>query len=100
MFMRIAMALSGQPFLMLVPRTEHVAARPTWDCLVCDQPWPCAVAKVELSEQYTPTMLSLFLASCWFEVLEQLINSDADIPKDLYDRFLGWIARTKTAGTP
>ena len=54
---------------MLAPRTEHVAARPTWDCLVCEQPWPCAIAKVELSEQYTPTSLNLFLASCWFEAI-------------------------------
>jgi hypothetical protein len=96
------MALSGRSLLMLVPRTEHVAARPTWDCLVYEQPWPCAVAKVELAEQYTSMSLGLFLASCMIEAIEQLIDSDAAIPKDLHDRFLGWVAGAKRprSGTP
>jgi hypothetical protein len=77
---------------MLVPRTEHVAERPTWHCTVCGQPWPCAVAKVELTEQYPSANLGLFMASCWHEAIENLRDSEERVPPDLYQRFLGWIS--------
>jgi hypothetical protein len=59
---------------VLIPRTEHVAARPAWDCRACGRTWPCATAKVELAEQYRgyPTALTVYLASTMVEVIEDL----------------------------
>jgi hypothetical protein len=77
---------------MLVPRTEHDADRPSWECRVCGQSWPCANAKVDLVEQYQRgrTMLILFLCSCMVEAIDDLVRSGG-VPADLYDRFLGWV---------
>ena len=85
---------------MLMPRTEHTADRPTWDCRVCGRPWPCAVAKVELSEHFASMGLGLFMASCWYEAIESFRWGDAQVPADLYDRFLGWVANANGPGPP
>ncbi len=78
-----------------MPRTEHVADRPSWDCRVCGQPWPCPVAKCQLAEQYHrfPAGLSIFMASCLHEAIEDLAGSDASVPADLFERFLTWVKR-------
>ncbi|WP_433790968.1 hypothetical protein [Actinoplanes sp. CA-252034] len=77
---------------MLVPRTEHVGERPSWDCRVCGGPWPCATAKVELAEQYRsfPHGLAIFLGSCMLEAIDDLAARTGGPPADLYERFLGW----------
>jgi hypothetical protein len=77
---------------MLVPRTEHDADRPSWDCRVCDQPWPCANAKIDLIDQYqrSRTMLILFMSSCMIEAINDLFHSQR-IPGDLHARFLDWV---------
>jgi hypothetical protein len=80
---------------MPMPRSEHVAKRPTWECTVCGEPWPCAPAKIELAEQYQSMSLGLFMASCWHEAIEHLRASEERVPTDLYERFLGWIADAK-----
>jgi hypothetical protein len=78
--------------LMLVPRTEHDADRPSWQCRVCDQPWPCANAKIDLVEQYhrSRMMLTLFMSSCMAEAIDDL-RWGSGSPAGLYDRFLGWV---------
>jgi hypothetical protein len=82
---------------VLVPRTEHQGSRPEWDCKVCDEPWPCAVAKVELAEQYQrfPHGLAVFLGSCMLEAIDDWATGAGGPPADLYERFLGW---TNSAG--
>lgn len=78
---------------MLVPRTEHQGARPGWDCKVCGGPWPCAVAKVELAEQYRgfPRGLVQFLGSCMLEAIDDWDAGSGGPPADLHGRFLGWV---------
>ncbi len=77
---------------MLVSRTEHNAERPSWQCRVCYQPWPCADAKIDLAEQYqrSRTMLMLFMSSCMAEAIDDL-RWGTGSPAGLYDRFLGWV---------
>jgi hypothetical protein len=78
---------------MLTPRTEHVAARPSWDCAVCEAPWPCANAKDDLLAQYRgfPTGLALFMASCLYEAIEGLTAGGTPVPVDLFEGFLSWV---------
>ncbi|GAA2545262.1 hypothetical protein GCM10010435_12700 [Winogradskya consettensis] len=77
---------------MLIPRTEHQGGRPTWDCRVCGQPWPCATAKVELAEQYQrfPHGLSVVVGSFLIEAIDDWAAGSGMPPPDLYERFLGW----------
>ncbi|GAA2844085.1 hypothetical protein Acy02nite_68850 [Actinoplanes cyaneus] len=78
---------------MLVPRTEHQGERPDWDCRVCGEPWPCAVAKVELAEQYGrfPHGLSVVVGSFLIEAIDDWAGRAGGRPPDLYERFLGWV---------
>ena len=75
-----------------VPRTEHVGRRPNWDCQACGQPWPCAVAKVELAEEYgnPSSSLAFFLGSCLLAALDDWAGGAGGPPADLYERFIGW----------
>lgn len=77
---------------MLAPHTEHRGQRPDWDCRVCGQPWPCATAKVELSEQYQkfPHGLAVSLGSFLREAIDDCSAGHGGPPAGLYDRFLGW----------
>jgi len=77
---------------------QHTGGRPSWDCQVCRQPWPCANAKTGLLAEYqgSPSGLALFMASCMYEVIESYRTS-RDIPVDIYDRFLGWV---RSSGMP
>ncbi len=70
---------------------EHLAARPSWDCARCGQPWPCAPAKVHLTAEYIgrPTGLVLYLAACLDEATDALLPRGAT-PAVLRERFLGW----------
>ena len=80
---------------MLLPRTEHVYARPSWDCRACGEPWPCAPAKVELAEQYrNVAMLNLYLLSALREMIDDFACGPikAHVPSGVYDRGLGWAA--------
>ncbi|MFI5495174.1 NADAR family protein [Actinoplanes sp. NPDC051859] len=86
---------------MLLPRTEHIAARPTWDCGVCGDPWPCGPAKEELLAQYRgfPTGLTLYLSSCLYEALAELSSPDVRATAALIERLLFW-ARTSFLSYP
>ncbi len=76
--------------------TEHAAARPSWDCATCGQPWPCAPAKQALLTEYAglQTSLRVYLGVCLFEASEALTAHGAPVPADLHERFLSWIATT------
>ncbi|WP_433792698.1 hypothetical protein [Actinoplanes sp. CA-252034] len=73
-----------------VQEPEHMAMRPSWDCRVCGAPWPCASAKVALSEEYRsfPSLLTLFLMSTYQEAREHL--GYLGQPADLFERIVGW----------
>lgn len=81
---------------MLVPRTAHRPARPEWDCEVCGEPWPCAIGRVELLEQYSgwPFGLSLLLGSYLIEAINDYSAGQQPRPADLYERIIGWIGET------
>ena len=78
---------------MLVPRTDHLPARPSWECLVCATPWPCADAKAELTAQYArfPSGLAIYMASTMYDAVEDLAARGRPTPADLYERFLSWV---------
>jgi hypothetical protein len=89
---RLDSARDGESRIMLIPRTEHIGERPSWDCRVCGEPWPCAPAKVELGEQYGgwPTGLSLYVSSCLLEAIEDMRTTGDGSPTRLFDRFMSW----------
>jgi hypothetical protein len=78
---------------MLLPRTEHLPARPTWDCQVCADPWPCPPAKIDLAEQYArfPAGLAIYMASVMYDAIGDLTTVGEPTPADLYERFLAWV---------
>ena len=73
-----------------MPQTEHIGVRPGWDCRVCGHPWPCATAKVELTEEYPAAPLTFFLSSCLLEAIDDWAAGAGGPPADLFERFLGW----------
>ncbi len=72
---------------------EHMAARPSWDCSACDQPWPCANAKTNMLDEYAGnlTALTVYLAGCFQDATHELTSHGRSAPVDLYERFLGWM---------
>jgi hypothetical protein len=80
---------------MFVPRTPHQPDRPTWDCLACGAPWPCAPGKVELAEQGSVhrRSLRLYLESCAIDMIDDRRDGHPASGRDdsIYDRILGWL---------
>ncbi|GLW33296.1 hypothetical protein Areg01_62340 [Actinoplanes regularis] len=80
---------------MLVPRTPHQPDRPTWDCVACDEPWPCAPGKVELAEQGAVhrRSLRLYLESCAIDLIDDRVGGHraSGGGDGIYDRILGWL---------
>jgi hypothetical protein len=63
--------------------------RPSWNCVACGQPWPCAVRRGELSrddsdERVQPAVL---LVASMVECARDLLDLDAMV---LWRRFHGW----------
>ncbi|MEV6811708.1 hypothetical protein [Micromonospora sp. NPDC051296] len=80
-------------------RQEHLPMQPLWLCRRCGQPWPCGAAKLALAAEYqdSPVGLFLYLASCLHDAIDDLhrLNpNEAGGAASLFDRFLGWPART------
>ena len=67
--------------------TEHSAARPSWDCRVCDQPWPCDPAREALVAEMGLVQLAVFMWS-------NLEEAAGDLPTmpvaAAFDRFIAW----------
>ncbi|GID98539.1 hypothetical protein ACFQFC_29975 [Amorphoplanes digitatis] len=82
-------------------RAEHLGARPTWDCLACGRPWPCAYAKDELLAEFHrhPSSLTIYMSSYMCEAMNDLVTQDVAPPPDLYERFLSWV-RPSLTGLP
>jgi hypothetical protein len=76
-----------------VERSEHVGERPTWDCRVCGQPWPCADAKSRLRNEFRtfPSSFSIYMSAQMIDAASDLAAHGAEPPADLYERFLLWI---------
>jgi hypothetical protein len=69
------------------PVIEHLPLRPSWDCAVCEHPWPCDPAKEHLGSTMGRTQLCLYSARCLAEALDDMPTASAG---KLYGRFLGW----------
>lgn len=67
--------------------TEHIAGRPSWDCLACSKPWPCDPARESLTTDLDRVQLAMF---AWAS-LEEAAGDLPGIPADeAFDRFLAW----------
>jgi len=75
--------------------TEHTPARPGWRCSACGDEWPCAPAKVRLSDEYrldTSRLLTHLARQMW-EAFDDGLTDDRSVavPLGLRERFLGWV---------
>ncbi len=85
---------------MVTGRQEpnHLRDRPSWDCLACGRPWPCAHAKAELLSEFQqhPSSLTIYMSSYMGEALNDLTAHGEVPPPDLYERFLSWVRPSVT----
>lgn len=72
---------------------EHIRVRPSWDCGVCGQSWPCANAKESLIGEFDrfPSVLTIFMATQMYDALHDLASHGKLPPAHLYERFLAWV---------
>lgn len=68
-------------------KTEHIAERPSWDCLLCRQPWPCAPARAALAEELDSVQLAIYMWANIEEAAPQLAGMSMS---ETFDRFLAW----------
>ncbi len=75
-----------------IPQTWHLPRRPSWDCVSCRQPWPCAPAKVDMAEEFADNKVSLavYLSGQMTDAVDDYLATKQPVPPNLYDRFLGW----------
>lgn len=66
--------------MYVVSSAGHIAARPSWDCAVCEQPWPCANAKTDLTDEFAghSTALCVYLAGCFHDAVNDLVSFQAE----------------------
>jgi hypothetical protein len=85
---------------MLVPRAAHQPDRPTWDCLACGEPWPCAPGKAEQGAVHRRS-LRLYLESCAIDMIDDRADGHRVSGRDeaIYDRILGWFGAHESAST-
>lgn len=74
-------------------RSSHVRARPTWVCLACGHPWPCASVKGELVLEFRryPSSLTVYMTTYLCEALNDAPAQGETPSEDLFQRFLGWV---------
>lgn len=66
---------------------EHIAERPSWDCLACGKPWPCDPAREQLRTEMDPVQLATYMWSC----VEEAAGVLGDLSmSETFDRFLAW----------
>lgn len=81
---------------------SHEPLRPLWICRSDAQPWPCAKARLALTQQYAdrPVALCVRLGMSLAEAVRDLHVLDpgsAPDPAALGTRFLGWVPGRPTA---
>lgn len=84
-----------------MPKLEHIPTRPGFDCSLCEEPWPCAPAKVQLAEEYIGARpaLMMYLSLQLYDALTEAIHDhDWKQVDDLYDRFIAWARQSPGAG--
>jgi hypothetical protein len=66
---------------------DHIAGRPSWDCLVCEKPWPCAPAREYLATTLDRVQLAMTM---WDHLESAAGDMPVGPPAELFDRFLRW----------
>jgi hypothetical protein len=88
--------------MKLPPVITHTPDRPSWDCAVCGEPWPCAPGKVELAEKYTDRhALALYLQTALRLMIDDLATGPlrTNVPASAFDRILGWASALTTTSS-
>ncbi|MFI5490961.1 hypothetical protein [Actinoplanes sp. NPDC051859] len=67
--------------------TEHIAARPSWDCRWCGKPWPCDPARECLIVELDRVQLAIYM---WMHLEEALADLPPGPPAELFERFIRW----------
>jgi hypothetical protein len=73
-------------------QADHGPVQPSWDCESCGQPWPCAVAKVQLLDHYRafPSILRIYLSEELHSAIVDMAAALNEVPTDLRARFMDW----------
>jgi hypothetical protein len=71
----------------VAPPTEHVPSRPSWECLACENPWPCDPVREELMLTHTPTERAIYL---WAMLEDAILELPPASYRYLTGRFLTW----------
>lgn len=71
----------------------HTPDRPTWLCDTCRHPWPCAVIRAQLGEDYAGNRASL--GAYMGGYLELAIADRPVLPSEIYQQVVGWIRRRR-----
>ncbi|MEV4823922.1 hypothetical protein [Micromonospora sp. NPDC049274] len=70
--------------------TRHGPVLPIWLCETCDRPWPCAIRREELLDEYADSSVTL---AVYLGTL--VVSAERDMswapPDTLRLRFLGWL---------
>ena len=72
----------------------HAPHRPDWQCIECGEAWPCAPAKVLLSEEYPhdPAGLTIYMSGQMEQALAEAVRDHRwGRVDDLFERFVGWV---------
>lgn len=77
-----------------MPDVEHLPVRPFWDCATCLKPWPCETAQAQLAAEHErfPSVLVIYMDAQRAQARLDLAHL-GQAPRDLPDRFLGWLKR-------
>jgi hypothetical protein len=67
--------------------SDHLPARPSWDCRVCGQPWPCVPAREKLSRERGRVEIAVLM---WDYIEEAARDMPQSPASELFDRFLRW----------
>ncbi|MEU4560576.1 hypothetical protein AB0F72_19545 [Actinoplanes sp. NPDC023936] len=67
---------------------SHLPDRATYDCVRCNQEWPCETAREYLKES-TPDPVQLAIR-LWVELDEAVLVLSQQAPAALFQRFLRW----------
>jgi hypothetical protein len=66
---------------------QHIAGRPSWDCLACGKPWPCDRAREQLAGEMDTVQLAMY---AWVNLAEAAEDIPAMPADEMFERFLAW----------
>jgi hypothetical protein len=78
---------------LLAPMTCHLPVRPSWDCQLCCQSWPCPPARRDLGFEFEgkPTYLFFYMSAQMGDFASDRTALGELSVDCLYPRFLHWI---------